>query len=191
MTRLFNNKYRIDSCRLQSWDYASAAMYFVTIITKNRKRYFGEILKENSEALLKPTEIGTIAFNEWHKSIEMRPDMNLESGGFIVMPDHIHGIMIIGRNRYNTPGTIDIVGAKGAMHCASTRSGSARNSFGPQSKNLASILRGYKGAVTTHARKNNIEFNWQPLFHDRIIHSYDDYCRVEYYIRHNPENWKG
>ncbi len=186
MTRLFNNKYRIDTTRLQTWDYASAAMYFITIITKNRKRFFGEIIKEKDEAFLKPTEIGTIAFNEWYKSIEMRPDMNLESGEFIVMPDHVHGIMIIGKNRFNTPGTIDIDGPKAAMHC-----GSSRNSFGPQSKNLASIIKGYKSAVTTYARKNNIEFNWQPLYDDKIIHSYDDYCRVEYYIRHNPENWKG
>lgn len=186
MKRLFNNKYRVDTTRCQRWDYASAAMYFVTIITKNRKRYFGEIIKENGTAFLKPTEIGIVAFEEWHKSIELRPDMNLESGGFIVMPDHIHGIMIIGRNQYNTHGAIDIDGPKAALQC-----GSSRNKFGPQSKNLAAIMKGYKGAVAKYANKNNIEFNWQSLYHDRIIHSYDDYCRVEYYIRHNPENWKG
>lgn len=187
MKRLFQNKYRVDTTRLQSWDYASAGMYFITINTKNRKRYFGEIIKENGEAFLKPSEIGMISLAEWHKSIEMRPDMNLECGGFIVMPDHIHGVMIIGKNQYNSESSKDAVGAKGAMHCASTAGGR----FGPQSKNLAAILRGYKSAVTTFARKNNIEFNWQSLFDDRIIHSYDDYCRVEYYIRHNPENWKG
>ena len=186
MKRLFQNKYRVDTTRLQSWNYASAGMYFVTINTKNRKRYFGEIIKENGEAFLKPSEIGTIALAEWHKSIEMRPDMNLESGGFFIMPDHIHGVMIIGKNRYNSQ-RVDISGVdKAAMQCASPRSG-----FGPQSKNLASIIKGYKSAVTTYARKNNIEFNWQSLFDDRIIHSYDDYCRVEYYIRKNPDNWKG
>ncbi len=137
MKRLFQKKYRVDITRLQSWDYASTGMYFVTINTKNRKRYFGEIIKENGIAFLKPSEIGTIALAEWHKSIEMRPDMNLECGGFIAMPDQIHGVMIIGKNQYNSPGTIDIDCVKGAMHCASARSG-----FGPQSKNLAAILRG-------------------------------------------------
>ena len=72
--------------------------------------------------------------------------MNLESGGFIVMPYHIHEIMIIGRNRYNSEIDNNVVIAKAEIHCSSTR-----NKFGPQSKNLASIIKGYKTAVTIYA----------------------------------------
>jgi putative transposase len=153
----FNNKYRIPSARLQHWNYANEAMYFVTICTKNRVNYFGEIIDGRdamhrvSTPILRPTEIGEIAHLEWHKSAELRPDMNLELGEFVVMPNHIHGIVIIGANDYNTPGAPEY-----------------KNQFAPQSKNLASILRGYKSAVTTYARKNSIEFNWQPRFHDHI-----------------------
>jgi hypothetical protein len=65
-----------------------------------------------------------------------------------------------------------------------------KNQFAPQSKNLSSIIRGYKSAVTTYARKNRIEFDWQPRFHDHIIRSIDDYHRISNYIINNPAKWE-
>lgn len=191
-TLLFNNKYRIPSARLQHWNYANEAMYFVTICTKNRVNYFGEII--DTPPALQPTEIGKIAHSEWYKSVELRPDMNLELGEFVVMPNHIHGIVIIGANEYNARMGIDtgIGMGRGAMHRVSTHTDTHtvyKNQFAPQSKNLASIMRGYKSAVTTYARKCGIEFDWQPLFHDHIIRSIDDYHRISNYIIKNPAKW--
>jgi putative transposase len=191
MSELFANRYRIKSARMKSWNYASKAMYFVTICTKNRKHYFGEILNAKSNyvpnksnrnpnkinhvsAILIPTEIGTIAMHEWFKTLELRPDMNLQLGEFVVMPNHVHGIIIIGENEYNS---------------ANKSSVKESHLFAPQSKNLASILRGYKSAVTTYARKNHIDFEWQPSFHDHIIRSADAYFRISNYIRNNPNKW--
>ncbi len=189
MAQLFNNKYRIPSARLQNWNYANEAMYFVTICTKNRGNYFGKIV----DTILKPTEIGRIAHSEWYKSIEMRPDMNLELGEFIVMPNHIHGIIMIGLNEYNSPldsppDTPRDTPRTDAKHCVSTKTNHTeyKNQFAPQTKNLSSIIRGYKSAVTTFARKNEIEFDWQPRFHDHIIRSMDDYHRISNYIINNP-----
>ena len=182
MDNLFNNKYRIPSARLQSWNYANEGMYFITICTKNRINYFGEIGANGLDGpTLQPTEIGKIAHSQWYKSVELRPDMNLELGEFVVMPNHIHGIIIIGANEYNTYDT-DAMQRTDAMHCVS-------NLFAPQSKNLASIIRGYKSAVTTYARKNGIEFDWQPRYHDHIIRSMDDYHRISNYIINNPAKW--
>ena len=62
-----------------------------------------------------------------------------------------------------------------------------KNKFGRQRKNLGSIIRGYKSAVTTQARKNGIEFNWQNLFHEHIIRSQSDFHRISHYILKNPE----
>ena len=200
MAHLFNNKYRIPSARLQNWNYASEAMYFVTICTKNRENYFGEIaetrriasvdigdnaVETRRIASLRPTEIGKIAHSEWYKTIEMRPDMNVELGEFVVMPNHIHGIIIIGANDFNMRDGGDGIYA---MHRVYTRA-PYQNQFGPQSKNLASIIRGYKSAVTTFARKNGIDFDWQPRFHDHIIRSMDAYYRISNYIINNPTKW--
>jgi len=169
MDQLFNNKYRIPSARLQNWNYASEAIYFVTICTKNMKNYFGEINGSMQIKTLQATKIGEIACSEWYRTMELRPDMNLELGEFVVMPNHIHGIIMIGANEYNM------------RPCA--------NRFVPQSKNLSSIIRGYKSAVTVFARKNKIDFEWHPRFHDRIIRSTFEYNNISNYIINNPAKW--
>lgn len=189
MSTLFNNKYRIPSARLQNWNYANEAMNFVTICTKNRENYFGEInsVETRCIASLQSTEIGQIARSEWYKTIELRPDLNLELREFVVMPNHIHGIIIIGKNEHNINRQTQ---CRDAMHCVSTNETEYKNQFVPQSKNLSSIIRGYKSAVTTYARKNNIKFDWQTRFHDHIIRSMDDYYRISNYIINNPVKWQ-
>src|SRR5690554_2686213 len=136
----YKNKYRIASTRAQWWDYSANAAYFVTICTKNRKHFFGEI--KNGKMIL--SEIGKIAHSEWLKTFEMRPDMNLIRGEFVVMPNHFHAIIGIGKNQYNSQcDTHDR--RRNAMHCVSTATADfPKNQFGPQSKNLASIIRGFK-----------------------------------------------
>jgi hypothetical protein len=110
----------------------------------------------------------------------------------------MHGIILIGKNENNTG---DGDNRRDAMHCVSTtddtndtdaayESKKSVNQFGPQSKNLGSILRGYKSAVTSFARKHNIQFNWQARFHDHIIRSMDEYYRISNYITNNPLNWQ-
>jgi putative transposase len=99
MTDLYKNKYRIPPARLQTWNYADPGMYFVTICTKERECYFGEI----TDGQMHLSELGKIAETEWIKTAELRPDMNLELAEFVVMPNHVHGIILIGNNAHNAP----------------------------------------------------------------------------------------
>ena len=64
-----------------------------------------------------------------------------------------------------------------------------KNKFGPQRKNLSSIIRGFKSAITTYARKNDIEFAWQSNYHDHIIRNEDELHRIREYIINNPQKW--
>lgn len=182
MQEKFQNKYRIDSTRLQKWNYKWQAAYFITICTKGRKSFFGDVMNGKMEL----NEIGNIAKNEWLKTFEMRPDMNLLMGEFMIMPNHFHSIIIIGKNQYNTIACTDALhcgpNSTDAMHCVS--------SFGPQSKNLASIIRGFKIGVTTRARIINPSFAWQPLYHDHIIRDQKSFERISDYIKNNPKKWK-
>jgi REP element-mobilizing transposase RayT len=123
------------------------------------------------------SEVGKIAWDEWNKSPEIRADMNLTLGEFVVMPDHVHGILIIGKNQFNEK----------RSRCRNGNS--ALNSFSPQRKNLASFIRGYKSAVTTWARKHQIEFGWQAGYHDRVIRTEREFRRICHYIIKNPERW--
>ncbi len=181
----FKNKYRIASARLQTWDYGSPGLYFITICTKDRKHYFGKI--ENGEMIL--NELGLIVNSEWIKTPAIRPDMNLDLGEFITMPNHFHAIIMIGENGFNTVRG----GGRDAMHRVSTPAPTPAiptNKFGPQSKNLGSIIRGFKSAVTTASQKLNMEFGWQERFHDHIIRDEGEFIRISNYIKTNPQNWK-
>jgi putative transposase len=190
MTEKFKNTYRIPSARLQKWDYGCNAAYFITICTQNRQDYFGEI--HNQKMVL--SEIGIIAENEWLKTFKMRPDMNLTAGEFVVMPNHFHAIIIIGKNIYNSQRDMqcDTHCSRDAMHCVSndTDTNTSKNKFGSQSKNLASIVRGYKTGVTRNARLLNPNFAWQSRFYDHIIRNDKSHKRISEYIINNPKKWK-
>ena len=186
MANLFQNTYRIPTARLQRWDYSKEGMYFVTICTENKKNYFGsiknssigyvpEIITPNMELSI----LGNVALDEWIKTVLIRKDMNLELGEFVVMPNHFHGIMVIGENQFNeTPKENEI-----------NKPPNKKSVFSAQSKNLASIIRGYKSSVTNYARKNNIEFSWQSRFHEHIIRSKEELDSISKYILNNPMNW--
>ena len=74
---------------MQTWDYANNGAYFITICTKNREHYFGKI--ENNEMQL--SEIGKLAEIFW---LEIPKQFSfIELGNFVIMPNHVHGIVII------------------------------------------------------------------------------------------------
>lgn len=89
MSERFKNKYRNETTRLKSWNYGWNGSYFITICTKDRERHFGEI--EKDEMYL--SEIGKIANRCWEDIPNHFPFVKL--GEFIVMPNHVHGIIII------------------------------------------------------------------------------------------------
>ncbi|WP_431243526.1 transposase [Flavobacterium sp. P21] len=180
----FQNKYRISSIRAQWWDYGWNGAYFITICTQDRKHYFGEI--QNGKMILSAT--GIIADLLWHQIPAHHK--NVELGDFVVMPNHIHGILIIDKKSTN----IDLNFANDANivqtgHALSQHAPSPR--FQNIGKNtISSIVGSYKSAVTKHANRLGYPHQWQKLFYDNIIRSNDDYQRISDYIVSNPENWE-
>jgi REP element-mobilizing transposase RayT len=148
--------------RLQNWDYGFNGTYFITICTKNKKPYFGEI--QNS--ILLPTIIGMEAEIRWKAGIDIYDFIELDS--FVIMPEHMHGIIRILERKDND------------KH---------HNKFGPQKRNLATVIRGYKSGVKSFALNNNIEFEWQPRYYERLIRNIDDLTRTRQYITNNPSKY--
>ena len=155
----FQNKYRIESTRLHDWDYGSNGYYFITICTKNKLYYFGEIIDEEMNL----SEIGKLAEKYWYEIPQHFPFVKL--GAFIVMPNHVHGIIIIDKPDDERIDNID--NNVETQNFASLQR--PQNKFGPQSQNLPSIIRGYKTAVTINARKINPDFAWQSRFYEHVI----------------------
>jgi putative transposase len=91
MAEKYQNKYRIASARAQWWDYGWNGAYFITICTFKRKHFFGKIV--NKKMILSQT--GVIADILWHEIPNHAPFVEL--GDFVVMPNHIHGILILNK----------------------------------------------------------------------------------------------
>ena len=89
----FRDTYRIPSNRLRGWDYSSNGHYYITIVTAGRNRLFGEI--NDGEMVL--NEMGQIVYDEFFKSFELRDELFL--GAFVLMPDHIHAIVILDHSK--------------------------------------------------------------------------------------------
>ena len=175
---LFRNRYRIPSARLSGWGYDTAGWYFITIKTRNNYPFFGRI--ENGT--MKLSEIGCAAKDCWECIPGHFPDVQLDS--FIIMPDHIHGIIIIHPVETQNLASLPFL----TPACRVARTG---NKFGPQSRNVPSIVRGFKIGVSKWAHKHGcMDFSWQSRFHDRIIRDNDELDGVREYICNNAvKHW--
>lgn len=165
--------HRVNSFRASWWNYAWGGAYFVTICTHNRQHYFGEI----KDGEMKLSGCGILADVFWHQIPHHAK--NIELGSFVVMPNHIHGILIFKdeTSLHNpTLPTWDVM----PPECR----------FQNQGKNtLSAVIGSYKSAVSRHAKRLGFEFKWQNLFFDHIIRDDTDFDVIEKYITTNAENW--
>ena len=179
----YKGKYRLESTRLQNWNYGWNAVYFVTICTKDRIHYFGEI----ADGKMNFSPIGAIADVMWH---ELKYHFNnIELDAFVVMPNHIHGIIVIKNVNADDNGV--------TSHTRDDLSHlQPHQSFGQQrfqhqgSKTLSSIVGSYKSAVSRHVHRLGYDFAWQSRFYDVIIRNDIALNRIQKYINNNPVNWK-
>ena len=179
MSKKFKGKYRSETTRLKSWDYSWNGVYFVTICCRDRKCFFGEVINRK----MKHSEIGLIAVQCWSEISDHFPFVRL--GEYVVMPNHLHGIIHIEKNDdgHDSVETQDFASLRNSRQ-------QPLNKFGPQSQNLASIIRGFKTGVTKSARIICSDFKWQPRYYDHIIRDTESLNTITGYIKGNPENWE-
>ena len=189
----FQNKYRIPSARLQSWDYRWAGAYFITICTAGRAHYFGEIVSGK----FVPSHMGIIANVLW---TEIPHHMhNIQLGAFVVMPNHIHGILVLENNSPskickndgnlgNNP--VETLHATSLIPNAPKTKNEYMAGISPKPNSISTIIRSYKSAVSKHAHRLGFNFQWQSRFYDNIIRNDAQYQRIVGYINANPENWE-
>ena len=215
LSEKYKNKYRIPSARLQGYDYGQNGAYFITICTKDRIHYFGDIISstgcETKNAF--GSETKNIAFGSETKNIASGCETkNIASGcetkniaslratpiGLIAneywqkIPEHFPFIIldefVVMPNHVH--GIINI--SKPSNDKAGLEIQNLpgyTNKFGSQSGNISSIIRGYKAGVKSFATINKIDFAWQPRFYDHIIRDDDEMKRIRKYILENTANW--
>ncbi|MBW4562767.1 MAG: transposase [Mojavia pulchra JT2-VF2] len=176
----YKGKYRIDSTRLPGWNYASNGGYFVTICTDGKKCFFGEVVQ--GEMQLSP--IGEIAHKLWYEIPNNFSNCQIDS--FCVMPNHIHGIVIINQTQE------DAMNRVSTSQRGDGERGGVTGLFNPMlSKNsLSKIIRWYKGRCSFEINQIYEGFGWQERFHDNIIRNEFALDRIRQYIINNPINWE-
>lgn len=193
----YNGKYRVDSTRLPAWNYANNGVYFLTICTKGKECFFGEVVQGEMQL----SQVGELARRLWGEIPHQFSNCDIDV--FCVMPNHIHGILILNQAQ------MELVNSEGgvmnsddgkenamniqedAIHRVSTRGG-VTGLFNPMlSKNSVSkIVRWYKGRCTFEINRIYEGFGWQERFYDEIIRNQFALDKIRQYIIDNPINWE-
>ena len=159
--------------RNRAWwhDYSSPGVYFITICTRNREHYFGEI----SNKKMQISEIGKIACQCWEKMPEISLDIELDYYG--VMPNHLHGIIIITNKTGNR--------RDGSLQPGDEDWENRRL------QRLPKVMGSYKSVVTRMANDIpwDLFFGWQRSYYDHIIRNEKSLNIIRRYILNNPANW--
>lgn len=155
------------SIRLKGHDYSQPGYYFITICTQNRRCQFGRMVN----AAFVMNDVGQVVQQCWNDIPLHFPHMKLDV--FVVMPNHIHGILLIVHRPADSMGT---------------------EQFGkPVPGSISTIIRSFKSAVTRHI--NNLRQTpgarlWQRNYWEHIVRNENELNRIREYIVRNPQNWE-
>lgn len=193
------NNHSRRSVRMRGYDYAGPGAYFVTLCVRQRECLLGEIVRTDSvgahgraprssaiargmslamvsgltgNVCMKLSGFGTIVQDEWRRSVFIRPEIELDA--FVVMPNHVHGIIIITEMR------------------AHGRAPLQPDWFNRKPRSLGSFIAGFKS--TTTKRINIIRGTpgvpvWQRNYYERVIRNEAELNAIRQYIADNPRQW--
>lgn len=173
------------SIRVPGYDYRNEGSYFVTICTHQRACLFGRVI----DGAMRTNNLGAIADEEWWRSAAVRTHVALRPHEFIVMPNHIHGIVRIvraGGQGVDDRATAQASGTRGARRLVTPSSWSVP----PES--LGAVLRSYKSTVTRRInalRASPGEPVWQRNFYEHVVRDEAELERIVAYIASNPRRW--
>ncbi len=163
-------KYHRRSVRLLDYDYTQSGAYFITICTKERECLFGEVI--DGEMWL--SKIGTVVGECWKAIPDHFPHVVLD--GFVVMPNHIHGILMIYAEGRGTAG----------------RAPTTERFSRPVAHSLSTAIRSFKAAVTR--RVNELQGTsstpvWQRNYYEHVIRNEEELHSLRQYTVDNPLKW--
>ena len=178
----YQSPHRRRSPRLRKYDYSLSGAYFITIVTQNRSRLFGHI----DAGHMKLNPAGEMV-NQKLESLSSRfPTVNTDT--FIIMPDHVHGILIINNPAY-------------PRHRDDTKSRTILNvpniTKPPKIPKLGDIISAFKSKTTVEYIRGVHQHGWPPFrqrlwqrsYYDRIIRNQRELMLARRYIEENPLKW--
>ncbi len=188
-----SNHPRRRAMRLRDYDYTQPGAYFVTICVQHRKCLFGTI----TDGKMRLNEIGQIVV----ECLNHIPQhfLSVELDAYVVMPNHIHGIIAWGISLPGNPHLPDTTKDRRGF-CLGVSSRSPRPSQNALNRinetplpSLGKIIAYFKYQST---KRINQRYNtpgtrlWQRNYHDHIIRDDPDLQRLREYIQINPMKWE-
>jgi putative transposase len=182
MTTSFNpDIHHRQTVRLKAYDYSQASAYFITVCTHERECLFGGV----ADGEIRLNGFGEIVREEWLRSAEIRQEIEIDA--FVVMPNHLHGIIVINND----------VGATRWVAQNNGQNGNERATHrvaptGPDSGSIGAIIGQFKSIVTK--RINALRDNpgcpvWQRNYYERVIRNERELAGIREYIANNPLQW--
>lgn len=154
--------------RLKDYDYTQNGYYFFTICTYKRKCYFGAI----RNGVMGLNVAGCMVWEQWRWLAEQYGHVKLDA--FIVMPNHVHGILIIDRPEEVSPQRVGTPLAEDPSTVL----------------DIYKIVQAFKSRCSKHIHEAGIRsFRWQRSFYERIIDNDTALVHIRSYITYNPYNW--
>jgi REP element-mobilizing transposase RayT len=186
-------KHHRRSIRLKGYDYSQAGAYFVTICTQDRACLFGEVV----DGEMRLNDVGRMVVAEWERLPERFPDVALDA--FVVMPNHIHGIIVITHPDRVGAGLVpaqegDHEGRPYDTDPDRTTGTGATTRVAPT---VGDVVSAFKSSVTVEYARGVKTFGWLPFrrrlwqrnYYEHIIRSEDSLNRIRQYIVENPARW--
>jgi REP element-mobilizing transposase RayT len=176
------------SIRLKNYNYSQAGAYFVTICTHDRECLFGDVVGGE----MRVNSAGEMVLKAWNDLPVKYP--NVDTDEFILMPNHVHGIIVL---------------SVGAGPCACPiyngdikNNGNRSKTGQPQgvapTMSLSDIVHRFKSFTTSQYRINVLNNNWPPFngklwqrnYYEHIIRNEAELNKIREYIVNNPLNWE-
>ncbi len=174
------NQHHRRSIRLKGYDYTTPGGYFITLVTQGRVCLFGEIV----EGEMQYSEKGQIATECWRAIPDHFPTVEL--GVFMVMPNHVHGIIILHEDAASANENWSAISSPTvrATHWVAPTNGPQRGSIG-------AIIGAYKMSVTRKIvqQYGGVPNIWQRNYYEHIIRNDEEHKRIHLYIESNPIHW--
>lgn len=167
------------SIRLKGYDYAQPGAYFVTICTQDRQCLFGDI----AEGQTRLNTLGEVVLACWANLPHHFPHVELDA--FVVMPNHVHGIVVITHRRGEASGPNTRIPGLAAPDASPLLDGTRPGSLGAIVQNFKSVS---TRRINTMRSAPGLPV-WQRNYYEHVIRNEHELDRIREYIASNPMQW--
>ncbi len=180
------DKHHRRSIRLRGYDYAWPGAYFVTIVTQGRECLFGDVVGDAMQL----NKAGHAVLEVWGGLPDRFPAVQLDA--FVVMPNHVHAIVIIVGAGIAPPRVPDREGAAPRDKGEGAASRGDHEGAASSAPTLGDVMRAFKSLSALSVNRlvgRSGQPLWQRNYFEHVVRDEADLDRARRYIEANPQRW--